>query len=225
LPPGPTARRSTRDRRCERNAECCRERLDGLGTTASTLSWTANGHRRSIAGLPGMSARAASAMIAECQVRTSSLPPCRGPYLCSGNERSYPRSSHGPVTIARDEHLHHTPLQGRLTVPSGFLSPFPTYSTCAMGDLWSDELDPGGRDRFLPFVTGTATSSPRLTRANGAWRETASSRIASRTVRQPSPAFSLKRAMRSSLKRKRWQYQLPSAGCRFRRGAHEGAAA
>src|SRR5438093_3877731 len=56
---------------------------------------------------------------------------------------------------------------------------------------------------FLPFVTCTTSSSPHLTRCNTVWRETPSLRVASCMVTKPSPAVSLNRAMRSSVRRMR----------------------
>src|SRR6266699_2266849 len=56
---------------------------------------------------------------------------------------------------------------------------------------------------FLPFVTCTSSRSPRLTRCNTVWRETPSLRVAWCMVTKPSPAVSLNRAMRSSVKRMR----------------------
>jgi RNA-directed DNA polymerase len=56
---------------------------------------------------------------------------------------------------------------------------------------------------FLPFVTCATSSSPRLTRCNTVWREMPSLRVASCMVTKPSPAVSLNRATRSSLKRMR----------------------
>jgi hypothetical protein len=56
---------------------------------------------------------------------------------------------------------------------------------------------------FLPFVTCATSSSPRLTRCNTVWRETPSLGVASCMVTKPSPAVSLNRGTRSSLKRMR----------------------
>src|SRR6202162_2976569 len=56
---------------------------------------------------------------------------------------------------------------------------------------------------FLPFVTCATSSSPRLTRCNTVWREMPSLRVASCMVTKPSPAVSLNRAMRSSVRRMR----------------------
>jgi len=53
----------------------------------------------------------------------------------------------------------------------------------------------------LPRTICTASSSPRLTRCNTVWRETLSTRIASRMGRKSSPASPLNRATRASVKR------------------------
>src|SRR5271167_2289386 len=64
---------------------------------------------------------------------------------------------------------------------------------------------------FLPCVTCTTSSSPRLTRCNTVWRETPSLRVASCIVTKPSPAVSLNRAMRSSVRRMR--HGAPGVSC------------
>ena len=63
----------------------------------------------------------------------------------------------------------------------------------------------------LPRTTCTASSSPRLTRCNTVWRETLSTRIASRMGRKSSPASPLKRATRVSVNRMR--HGAPGVGC------------
>jgi hypothetical protein len=63
----------------------------------------------------------------------------------------------------------------------------------------------------LPRAICTASSSPRLTRCNTVWRETLSTRIASRIGRKSSPASPLNRTTRASVKRIR--HGAPGVGC------------
>src|SRR4029077_3734963 len=86
---------------------------------------------------------------------------------------------------------------------------FDTASYCPMvHEVWSKSSDCRVITLlripfFVPFVTCATSSSPRLTRCNTVWREMPSLRVASCMVTKPSPAVSLNRAMRSSVRRMR----------------------